>query len=589
MRILLVFVALGAALAQPAPPVQIQFGGVRVGPPGAAPAKPIPDSHIVAKVDGEPITAARMRELLQGAPQQAIISVNNDPKEFLTWLYTMKKLAAQAEKEGLDKKSPYADRLNWTSHQVLMMGIIETTRARNTPPEAEARAWYESHKHLYGTAKVKLIYVAPQDGSLEKARVKAESLAARARAGEPFGKLAKEHSDDPKSAALEGDMPTVHPGDKIPAEIKTRIFAAQPNEVIGPFERPAGFYLFQVIAAGAPPFDESKKTELIEKLRETRTSEWMERERKGTDVKILNHEFFQALAAKEMFGQSPSAVQPQTEIKPDTPLAIVNGKPVTAEAFTNLLKGVSPQVRGNAVRMPSDFLSQYAFMQRLAAAARADGLDKKQPYLGRLTYNHDEILTQALVDRYNNDIVIEADEQRKGYDANPDRFRWAKVRVLYIAYSLTPPPRTDPTAPKILNEEEARQKAESIVRQIRAGADFTQMVQQHSEDAQTRQKGGEIPLVVFDAPGPPEIKQAIFSAKAGDLAGPVRLPNGFWIIKVDELGQKKYEEVKDQVYEELRAEKFKKWFEGERGKFQIEIADADAIRQLAGPPATEAR
>lgn len=580
-------VAATLVFAQPSTPVRIQVGGAQVGPPGAAPAASIPDSHVVAKVDGQPITAGKLREMLQGAPQQAILAINTDPKEFLTWLYTMKKMAAQAEKEGLDKKSPYADRLHWTDHQVLMMGMIETQREKFSPTEAEAKAWYESNTHLHGTAKAKLIYVAPEGGSapgaMDKARTKAEALAARARKGEPFGKLAKENSDDPKSAAQDGDMPTVHPGDKLPAEIKKKIFAAKPNEVIGPFERPTGFYVFQVLAAGAPPLDESTSKDLVEKLRETRMQEWMDSQRKATGVKLLNNDFFQGLAAKEMFGQA------QAEVKPETELATVNGKTVTAERFTNLLKGVSPQIRGNAVRMPSDFLGQYAFMQRLTDTARQTGLDKKQPYLGRLTYNRDEILTQALVDRYNNEIAIGVEEQRKGYDSNPDRFRWAKVRVLYISYSLTPPPRTDPNAPKILNEEESRQKADEIAKQIRAGTDFTQMVQQHSEDIQTKQKGGEIPLVVFDSPGPAEIKTAIFAAKPGELVGPIKMPNGFWLIKVDDLGQKKYEEVKDQVYEELRAERFKQWFDGERGKFQVEIADANAIRQVAGPPASAPR
>jgi hypothetical protein len=297
----------------------------------------------------------------------------------------------------------------------------------------------------------------------------------------------------------------------------------------------------------------------------------MAEQRRQAGVKVLHDTFFSNIAASNVLSQAGLSVPAsnEEEIKPETILAMVNGKVFTAAQFTGIMKSVAPPVRANAMKQPVPFLEQYALMQRLGELAETEKLHEIQPFRGRLHYNRGEILTQALVDDYNNNIVIGPDEPRQAYDANPDRFRFAEIRALYIAYSLTPPPRTDPGARKVLNEDEARQRAEALLKEIQSGADFAEVVRNNSDDENTRVRGGQLPqLRVDDAKVPEAIRKPVFAAKQGDIVGPVKLPNGYYLVKVEKSETRAFTEVKDHLYEELRAQRFQKWFDGIRNQFR---------------------
>ncbi|MGH7319723.1 MAG: peptidyl-prolyl cis-trans isomerase [Candidatus Rokuibacteriota bacterium] len=89
-------------------------------------------------------------------------------------------------------------------------------------------------------------------------------------------------------------------------------------------------------------------------------------------------------------------------------------------------------------------------------------------------------------------------------------------------------------------EDGAKAKAEAALQRIRGGADFAQVAREVSEDTATASRGGEVGLV---APGEvePQFERVAFSLKEGDVAGPVRTPFGYHVIKALEIvpGSKK--------------------------------------------------
>jgi hypothetical protein len=278
------------------------------------------------------------------------------------------------------------------------------------------------------------------------------------------------------------------------------------------------------------------------------------------------------------------------EMKEDTVLAVINGGKLTAQKFAGLIKGLSPQVRARAVSAPEAFLEQYALALRLAELAEKAGSHLKQPYKNQIWYNEEQILSQAAMDNRLKDIVILPDEQRKAYDDSAARFRFARVRVLYVPYSRTPPPQTDPNAKKILNLEEARARINQILGELKAGKDFAAMVTLYSEDADSRGRGGQLPPILADDQRVPEqVRKAVLNGKPGEVAEPVQLDNGIYLFKVEELGSRKYEEVKDKVYEELRQARFQKWFNDIRNSFDVKIEDAAAFGQVVEEAAKLAR
>ena len=85
------------------------------------------------------------------------------------------------------------------------------------------------------------------------------------------------------------------------------------------------------------------------------------------------------------------------------------------------------------------------------------------------------------------------------------------------------------------------------------------------------------------------IKKALFSAKAGDILEPIRLPNGFWILKVDLLDKRAYEQVKDQLLEEARSADVDKWLTASREGIQVNIEDGVAFKYVVEEAAALAK
>ena len=102
-------------------------------------------------------------------------------------------------------------------------------------------------------------------------------------------------------------------------------------------------------------------------------------------------------------------------------------------------------------------------------------------------------------------------------------------------------------------DEAARSKAEKILADLHAGADFEQLAREHSQDAGTAPKGGDLG---FFSKGKmvPAFEQAAFGLKkTGELSPVVQTPFGFHIIRLEgrkPATVKPFDEVKDQ----LRAE-----------------------------------
>jgi peptidyl-prolyl cis-trans isomerase D len=108
-------------------------------------------------------------------------------------------------------------------------------------------------------------------------------------------------------------------------------------------------------------------------------------------------------------------------------------------------------------------------------------------------------------------------------------------------------------------EAEIRARAEALLQQLRDGADFAKLAQEHSEDAATAEQGGDLgtfPRGQMVAP----FDEAVFALEVGALSEPVRTTFGFHIIRLDdkvEAGTKSLEEVKEEIENKLRQEREK--------------------------------
>jgi len=135
-------------------------------------------------------------------------------------------------------------------------------------------AEYEANKHRYTNLEkqVRARHVLIKAGSYAsdeqkaEAKKKAQSLLARAKAGEPVANLARKYSGDPITADNGGDIGFLKKG-VMSESFDEALFSLKVGEISDVVETPYGFHIIEVVAIreGDVPIDEAKR-ELAEDL-----------------------------------------------------------------------------------------------------------------------------------------------------------------------------------------------------------------------------------------------------------------------------------------------------------------------------------
>ena len=132
--------------------------------------------------------------------------------------------------------------------------LIETKLFARPISDQEVEAYYKAHESEFEqprrvhVAHV-LVRVPPVGGSdaENKAKAKVEAVIKRAQAGEDFGKLAKEVSEDTANAANGGDLGFVGAGDLVP-QFEQAAFALKKGEVSpAPVRTPFGYHAIKML------------------------------------------------------------------------------------------------------------------------------------------------------------------------------------------------------------------------------------------------------------------------------------------------------------------------------------------------------
>lgn len=107
-------------------------------------------------------------------------------------------------------------------------------------------------------------------------------------------------------------------------------------------------------------------------------------------------------------------------------------------------------------------------------------------------------------------------------------------------------------------EREAR--AKELLAQAKDGKDFAILARQFSEDAATRQDGGDLGYFGRDML-PKAIEELVFSMKVGDVRGPLRADRGFHVIKLVDrknVDARPLAEVRENIRAQLRDQEMKR-------------------------------
>ncbi len=267
----------------------------------------------------------------------------------------------------------------------------------------------------------------------------------------------------------------------------------------------------------------------------------------------------------------------------DTVIAIFDdGVKFTMGDFRNLFAAL-PSNQQAMVQNRKEFLEQYAFMRKLAQLAVADKLDQQSPNKEAIDFNRMFLLSQIKLQAENMKTVVNEDDVKKYYEANKSQYQQVRVKAIYIAFSKALASQAS-NGKKVLTEDEARAKAQKLVADARAGADFAKLVRENSDDADSRAKDGDFPTLHPSDTIPEPIKLAVFTLKQGEVSEPVAQPNGFYVFRAEEVTSRSLAEVHGEIYTAIQQEYSRKWMQATHDSVKVQFPSAEFLGE-AKPPA----
>lgn len=179
-----------------------------------------------------------------------------------------------------------------------------------------------------------------------------------------------------------------------------------------------------------------------------------------------------------------------------------------------------------------------------------------------------EIAIRKLLDQHIGSRVEVSDAEVTDYfQQHKSQFRFLEThyRVAYILVT----PQKEPEIRNLRNDDAvgdaaARQKTDLLVQRLRTGDDFSELARNFSEDAATALQGGEIGFVSQSALAHPRtpnaLRVAVQAMEVGQVVGPIRAPDGYYVVKLLEreaAGQRELSDpqVQSSIRERLRRQK----------------------------------
>jgi parvulin-like peptidyl-prolyl isomerase len=236
-----------------------------------------------------------------------------------------------------------------------------------------------------------------------------------------------------------------------------------------------------------------------------------------------------------------------------------DGTKFTMADFKAFYGVLPPQNQQAALRDRAAFLHQWAVMRKLTRIADGKKLAQQSPYKEAIEYGRMNTMVQALINETINEIVVEPTDIVKYYETNKNKYTQVKVKAIYIAYIDAAPSASPAKGKKPLTEPEAKAKTEKLLAQIKGGADFVKLVKENSDDETSREKDGDFATLHFGDNIPDAFRASIFRLKQGEVSEPLKQPNGYYLLRAEEVTTRKLSEVRDDIYNEFKNQRYNEW------------------------------
>lgn len=247
-----------------------------------------PNENVLATIGNETVTEADLQQMADAVPERFrhLYTTPEGRQKSLDYVINIYVLAAEAQKEGMDKSPEVQRLLDFTKKDLLArLYLDKASKTIKEPTEEEAKAYYESNKAQYATPEsVHLRHI------LVNTEKDAQDVLKRLQKGEKFEALAQKVSICP-SKGQGGDLDWVPKGTLL-GEVENTAFSMEKGQITGPVKSKFGFhvlFLEDKKPAQQSSFDQVKEY-IVEQLRFQRRQEHYEKLadslRKKMNVKV---------------------------------------------------------------------------------------------------------------------------------------------------------------------------------------------------------------------------------------------------------------------------------------------------------------
>jgi foldase protein PrsA len=230
-------------------------------------------------------------------------------------------------------------------------------------------------------------------------------------------------------------------------------------------------------------------------------------------------------AVKAQGGEFPAAGTPEYEALKNQYVGFL----VQKEQFSQEAAAQGVSVTEDEVTVKLDELKEQFFegdQKKYQEELEKNSLTEEQ-VRDDLSY---QLLSQKLYDKVVAGISITSEEIQEYYDGHADEFTLPEQRL--VAHILV----------------DTKKKAEDIVTQLDAGADFAELAKKSSQDPGTKENGGE--YLAVKGQSDQAFEQAAYELETGAISAPVKSAFGWHVIKALE----DVEPSKTQELGEVRAQ-----------------------------------
>jgi peptidyl-prolyl cis-trans isomerase C len=246
------------------------------------------NEKILATIGNETVTEADLQQMADAVPERLrhLYLTPEGRQKSLDYVINIYVLAAEAQKEGMDKSPEVRRLLAFTTKDLLArLYLDKASRTIKDPTVEDAKAYYEKNKAQYATPEsVHLRHI------LVKTEKEAQDALKRLQKGEKFDALAQKVSICP-SKEQGGDLDWVPKGTLL-GEVENAAFAMDKGQITGPVKSTFGYhvlFLEDKRPAQQSSFDQVKDY-IVEQLQFQRRQEHYEKLadslRKKMNVKV---------------------------------------------------------------------------------------------------------------------------------------------------------------------------------------------------------------------------------------------------------------------------------------------------------------